>query len=255
MASDNGYIKLFSKFKYWGWYTDSKAVHLFIHLLLLANFKDGWFLGERVMRGELATSVGSLSRQTGLTTQEVRTRLKNFEKTGEINKRTNKQFTIITICNFESYQRNPNEDNTEPNKRLTNDQQTPNKRLTTIEEDKTIRLKEDKCISTRTQVDLLKSKETLTSAEQMYLWVWRECNDLFNMKQPLTIPECERLLKEYKPQELKDTLNVMDNKWDQVKKLKSTNKTVRAWLRNRKPEEQTTNKGIKLSSGFQKKNQ
>ena len=103
MATDRGFVKLFGKFRHWGWYTDSKAVHLFIHLLLCANYEPGNFLGKVIKRGQLATSLRTLSLATGLTEKEIRTRLKNFQKTGEILTESGKQFTLITICKYDSY--------------------------------------------------------------------------------------------------------------------------------------------------------
>lgn len=224
MASDNGYIKLFSKFKYWGWYTDSRAVHLFIHLLISANYKDGFFLGEPIKRGELATSIGSLSEQTGLTHQEVRTRLKNFEKTGEINKRTNNRFTIITICKYESYQTKPDKHNKQPNKRLTNKQQTANKQLTTIEEDKTIRLKEER--EKHSPASLVENHPVLD-------WIQMRMPELNTMEEPLTKRDMEILEKDYTKDGIKKTLLKMHNKWDIVQKYKSTYSTFVLWCEDK----------------------
>lgn len=138
-----GFIKLFRSFKDWEWYTDSKTVHLFIHILLNANWKPKRWKGIEVQRGQFITSYDNLSFHTGMTKQEVRTRLKRLEKTGEINTRTNRQFTLITVCKYDTYQQVDDEVNTPSNTRATHDQHTTNTRLTPTKESKEYKEREE----------------------------------------------------------------------------------------------------------------
>jgi hypothetical protein len=122
----NGWIKLHRKFLTWEWYGKSEMVHLFIHLLLSANHEDGKWRGVDIKRGQLVTGLHSLSKGTGLSIQTIRTSLKNLQKTGEINKRSNNQYSVITVCNYDSYNNTEMISNKQASKRLTSNQQATN---------------------------------------------------------------------------------------------------------------------------------
>ena len=128
----SGWIKLHRKFLDWEWFNKSESVHLFLYMLLKANHKDGKWQGIDVKRGQFISSLGNISNATGLSIQVIRTNLKRLEKTNEISIKSTSQFTIVTICKYESYQ----EETEQPNKPLTSDQQTSNKPLTTNKNDK-----------------------------------------------------------------------------------------------------------------------
>ena len=99
-----GWIKLHRKFLEWEWYTDSKMVHLFIHLLLSASIEDRKWKGIVLQRGQLATTYPELSKKTGLTVQNLRTCLEKLEYSQIINRKVTNKYTLVTICNYESYQ-------------------------------------------------------------------------------------------------------------------------------------------------------
>lgn len=130
-----GWVKLHRQFKDWEWYNKSEMVHLFIHCLIKANFKDGSFQGTECKKGSFITSLKHLSDETNISIQTIRTCLKKLQLTKEISVKSTNKLTQITICNYDSYQ---HEDG-EANKQLTNNQQTTNKQLTTIEESKEIK--------------------------------------------------------------------------------------------------------------------
>lgn len=127
-----GWIRIHRKFLDWEWFNKSEAVHLFMYLVLKANHKDGQWQGIDVKRGQFVTSFGKISSDTGISLQTIRTLLKKFEKTNEINIQTTNKFTIVTLCKYECYQ----EENELTNTQLTNEQQTTNKQLTTNKNDK-----------------------------------------------------------------------------------------------------------------------
>jgi DNA-binding transcriptional MerR regulator len=128
----NGWIKLHRKFIDWEWFNKSEAVHLFLYLVLKANHKDSFWQGHEVKRGQFITSFGKISTDTNISLQTIRTLLKKFENTNEINIQTTNKFTTITICKYDSYQT----ENEETNTQLTNKQQTTNNQLTTNKNDK-----------------------------------------------------------------------------------------------------------------------
>jgi len=126
-----GYINLYRSFIKWEWFEVPNMVTVFIYCLLKANFKDKNWRGVEIKRGQFITSLETMRNETKLSTQKIRTCLDKLEKTKEINKQSNNQFTIITICKYDSYQ--SNQETT--NKQLTNEQQTDNKRITTTNND------------------------------------------------------------------------------------------------------------------------
>lgn len=97
------WIKLYRKICDWQWYQDAKMVHLFVHLMLKASImkesdlSDSW---------QLCTSLRILSKETGLSLQNIRTCIGKLQRTGEITFRTLPTHlqSIITICNSGSYQ-------------------------------------------------------------------------------------------------------------------------------------------------------
>lgn len=103
--NEGSFIVLYRKLRDWEWYTDSKMVHIFIHLLLMASYKDSNYRGVRIKRGQLLTGRLSISQSTGISHQSVRTCLRRLVITNEIVIESTNQYSIITICNYDFYQR------------------------------------------------------------------------------------------------------------------------------------------------------
>lgn len=141
-----GWIKIYRKLCQWEWYNISEMVHLFIHLLLNANRETGEWRGVKIERGQILTGLNSLHKDTNISYQTLRTCLKRLEKTKEINIQSTNRFSIITICNFESYQNIQQTSNNQSNKQLTSYQQTTNKQLTTNKNNNTEESKKKKRI-------------------------------------------------------------------------------------------------------------
>jgi len=119
---NDGYILLHRKITDWQWYTNKNDRLLFIHCLISANWKDGWYKGIRIPRGSFATGRVKLSEETGLTEQQTRTSLNHLELTNEITIKSYNKFSIITINNYDRYQTINQQDN----QQLTNKQPTTN---------------------------------------------------------------------------------------------------------------------------------
>ena len=99
-----GWIKLYRKFSEWEWFNVSEMVHLFIYLLLNANREDGTWRGVEIKRGQILTGLESLHKVTGISIRTIRTCLDRLQTTREIDRQTTNKYSIITICNYESYQ-------------------------------------------------------------------------------------------------------------------------------------------------------
>lgn len=119
---DAGYIKLHRSLLKWEWYDDVNVKLLFIHLLLSANFTEGKWHGVSVAPGQLITSNDRLCKETGLTSEKLKTALKKLTRTGEIIIKTTNKYTLITIEKYIFFQ----SCNTDSNKQTTNEQQSNN---------------------------------------------------------------------------------------------------------------------------------
>lgn len=126
MKESNGFIKLHRKITEWEWYHDTNTFRLFLHILLKANFTDGRFEGKVIRRGQLVTSLPSLSKETGLTIQQARTAIDHLKSTGEITVYQQPRYRVITIVKYDQYQT----DNRLTNSQTTGNQQAGNRQST-----------------------------------------------------------------------------------------------------------------------------
>lgn len=101
---DRGWVKSYRKQTDWEWYKVPNTAHLFHHLVLMANHKDGKWQGVDVPKGSLITSISQLSSQTGLSKQQVRTALKHLISTHDITQQTTAKYTLLKVENYELYQ-------------------------------------------------------------------------------------------------------------------------------------------------------
>lgn len=101
---NQGWIKLFRKFKDWEWYKDINTKTLFIEILLSANFEDKKWQGIQIHRGEYITSIEKICEEIGLTRQQVRYSLNKLKVTNEVTIQTNKHYTLIKVNKYNDYQ-------------------------------------------------------------------------------------------------------------------------------------------------------
>lgn len=98
------YIKISRQMLDWRFYYSEIAVKLWITLLLKANWKDGWFMGQKVPRGSFATSMENLAEECGVHRNTVIKWLKRFEEDGQITRTVCNRYTLITLINYGFYQ-------------------------------------------------------------------------------------------------------------------------------------------------------
>jgi len=115
-----GHIKIDRKILNWEWYSDYKMVHLFIHLLLKANYKENTWQGRVIKRGQLIIGLHKLSGNTGLSLSQTRTCLTKLQTTGEIAIEVTNKYSIVTICKYDTYQSEKKEFNKQDSKPLDN---------------------------------------------------------------------------------------------------------------------------------------
>ncbi|MBQ8539768.1 MAG: hypothetical protein IJ433_08970 [Ruminococcus sp.] len=100
---NSGFIKLDRRIADSRWFKNINTCHLFIYLLLRANYEEGVFEMHNIKRGQLVTSLKQLSDDTGLSFQQVRTALKHLKSTHDITSETTTKYTIITVKDYEKY--------------------------------------------------------------------------------------------------------------------------------------------------------
>lgn len=150
----NGWIKLHRKILDWEWFTSPSTLQLFIYLLLRANKEDKKWRGILIKRGQLVTSVATISEETKLSTQQVRTSLNRLKSTNEITSKTTNRFTLVTVCKYESYQLYEEAGQQAKQQAL---QQTNNKQITNkqqqLKNNKNIRNNKKESILTNVRID------------------------------------------------------------------------------------------------------
>jgi hypothetical protein len=139
-----GHIKIDRKILNWEWYSDYKMVHLFLHLLIKANWVDGKWRGQVIKRGQYMTSIATLSGNTGLTVSQIRTCLSKLQSTGEIANEMTNANTLITICKYETYQSEKNNNSKQNDTPLDKRDSTPNDTPNDTPNSNNIRKQEDK---------------------------------------------------------------------------------------------------------------
>ena len=76
-----------------------------MHILLLANWTNGYFKGNPIKRGELVTSINNLMLVTGIKSDNtIRKWLKVFESEDMISLKSTNKYTHINIVNYDKFQ-------------------------------------------------------------------------------------------------------------------------------------------------------
>ena len=124
MSIDHGWISIHRKIIDSVIYTDSQAVHLWVHLLLKAAHKDTQFIHDgklnTIKRGQIKTGRIALSSETGINESKIQRLLKLFEELKMIEQQMNSKSRYISIVNYDSYQNNEQQVNS---KRTAGEQQ------------------------------------------------------------------------------------------------------------------------------------
>ena len=101
---DRGWIKIYRSLLDWEWFDDAETVQLFIYLLVTANYEDKMWRGMEIKRGQTVIGIEAIAKRLKTTRQKIRTRLKKLEERETITISSTNRFTIVTICNYDSYQ-------------------------------------------------------------------------------------------------------------------------------------------------------
>ena len=122
-----GWIKIHRKILDWEWWDKPEMIKLLIMFICKANIEDKTWHGLLIKRGQFVTSLDSLKIESGFSIQKIRTCIKRFENTQELTIKSTNKYSIVTICNYESYQLsesyNQQAEQQSINKQTTNNQQ------------------------------------------------------------------------------------------------------------------------------------
>ena len=112
--SNDGII-LHKAFSNWEWYQDSNTVRVFIHCLLNANHEDKKWQGVLIKKGSFVTSYNQLSKELGLSKQQIRTSLKKLTATQYLTQSATHLYTTLKVENWALFQGGTKKDNTVSN--------------------------------------------------------------------------------------------------------------------------------------------
>ena len=153
------WIKIYDTLLTWRWAHKPEYMAFAVHCLLRANPTPWKWEKYDFPMGSFVTSMVNFSAEVGITPKQYRTILKNLQDCGFLITKGANKFTLITICNFESYQENKskkgkqkaNEGQPEGNQRANEGQPEGNQRATDIEY-KNIEYKNLDYINTHTEI-------------------------------------------------------------------------------------------------------
>lgn len=131
----NGWIKLHRKMLDWEWYGDANTMRVFIHLVLSVNHEDNKWKGNLIKRGSCITSYENIAIKLNISIRNVRTAIKHLKSTNELTHEGTKQFSYITINNFDAY----NTRDTPSDSQVTNERHTGDTQVTTNKNDKNVK--------------------------------------------------------------------------------------------------------------------
>jgi len=127
-----GWVKLHRQILRNPIFQNDKLFRVFVYLLLSARHTDGeQLIGDTIVplkAGQWATGRIAISRDTGLTQQNVRTAINKLEKLNILTIKPTTKFSVFSIVNWEKYQQD--------NQQVTNSQPTSNQQVTTNNNDK-----------------------------------------------------------------------------------------------------------------------
>ena len=219
-----GWIKLHRALLGWEWYDDIPSKVLFIHLLLKCNHADGKYKGRKVLRGQRWTSIGHLSKETGLTVKQIRSAIEKLESTGEIDTQGASDGTMVTVCKYDSYQEIPKPKGKQNGEQMASEGQAEGQAKGNKQEE-------------QEQFQEQQERKEVFSVPPHPLIIWIQSNapTIQKLKQPLTNDQAEKILADLeintdaKKKALKDMMLSMENYVPLTKTSKSANLTIRKW--------------------------
>lgn len=141
------------------WAKDPKAVAVYEYLHCVAYVNDGMLHGQLIRRGSCLTSRVAIMDATGLSAQEVRTRLAKLLEYGEIIVKATNLGSIISVCDYDSYGM------ADDLFRLNSTSQEPSKNHPRTSQEPTLYIKEDRIYNNILRSHYVPSKKRESNKE------------------------------------------------------------------------------------------
>jgi len=151
----SGWIKLHRQLMEWEWYQDSNMVHLYLHMLMKANREPKKWKGVMVEAGQFIAGRETLSFDTGISVQTIRTCIARLQESGLLTSKPTNKYTLFTLVKWGSVVNGDDITNQQTNQQLTNNQPTTNQQLTTNKN-----IEKDKKVKNTTPLNPLKGKRS-----------------------------------------------------------------------------------------------
>lgn len=205
---------MYRSFLDWEWYPDTNCVRLALHFILKANYRAKKWKGLIIDRGQLVTSRGQLSEETGLSEMQIRTAIDKLDNCGFITKSGTRKYTIITVCNYDLYQQAQDgfDNGCQPtdNQQITSKQPTDNQQITTTKEYKKERIEEYTHTLVDTKKGVVGGKET--EAVELIEWIATNAPCIASMPEPITAAQAVWLLQDYNVKDIRRLIATMQSK-------------------------------------------
>lgn len=213
-TSNNSWIKMYRSFLDWEWYPDTNCVRLALHFILKANYRAKKWKGLIIDRGQLVTSRGQLSEETGLSEMQIRTAIDKLDNCGFITKSGTRKYTIITVCNYDLYQQAQDgfDNGCQPtdSQQITSKQPTDNQQITTTKEYKKERIEEYTHTLVDTKKGVVGGKEK--EAAELIGWIATNAPGIASMPEPITVAQAVWLLRDYDVKDIRRLIATMQSK-------------------------------------------
>jgi len=100
----NGYILVHRKMLESLSMSDSWLCHLWMTILLRANWKTGYFAGTELKPGQFAFSRRNFAESMKVSRGKLDRGLETLQKAGQIKIKASQRFSVLTVCNWKGYQ-------------------------------------------------------------------------------------------------------------------------------------------------------
>jgi uncharacterized phage protein (TIGR02220 family) len=134
---DFGYIKLYRRILNSQVFMNEKTLKIWIWCMVKANFVHKWInlkIGKgnievEVKRGQFIFGRNRAAEELNMSGSTINLHMKKLVRIGNIEMKSNNQYSLITICKYDNYQSEDNEVMT-TNRQVTDNQSTATKQLT-----------------------------------------------------------------------------------------------------------------------------
>ncbi len=155
----SGYIKLHRSLLTHPIMANADLLKFWLWCLMRANHKQAdvlvGYTTVRLQPGQFIFGRNSAAAQTGYSPQNIRTFVRTLEKLENLTKESTKTYTVLTVCNWDTYQSPGGAANQEANQEPTKCQPSANQEPTTDKNDKKVKNEKNEEKNTHKHVNLM----------------------------------------------------------------------------------------------------